>query len=408
MNLYSLNPHVHAAMKTYAKVFGALVGLSMLGAGCAASDTMTVSPTSTDSMNASGTAMMATTTSAMMAEPINLGFIAPLTGDASSIGVNNRAAAELAVEEVNAAGGVNGRKINMVYEDGKCAPTEATNAANKLMNVDKVIAIDGAVCSSETASFAPTAMQNKVIVISPGSSAPNLSNTGKYFFRTYPSDAFQGKFAAEYAYNVLKARKVAVLYHVTDWGRGLKDKFVARFQELGGEITSVEGQPQESRDYRTSLTKVKDANADLIYMPLYPDGATVAIKQYHDFGMQTPIYGGDTFADPKLQKSISSMASNVIYSEVITPTNAEFAAKMKTKTNSDQVGIASAQAYDNVKILAAAIAQVGTDPDKLADAIRAMHVQGVSGEISFDQNGDLMTANYHVKKIANGTATEVK
>ncbi len=407
MPMYSFNPLVHRTMKTYVKVFSALFGLSLLGAGCAAGDTMTGAVTST-SLNASGTAMMNVSSSAMMAAPIKLGFIAPLTGEASSIGLNNRAAAELAVEEVNAAGGINGRKIEMVYEDGKCAPTDATNAANKLMNVDKVVAIDGAICSSETAAFAPTAMQNKVIVISPGSSAPSLSNTGKYFFRTYPSDAYQGKFAAEYAYNVLKVRKVAVLYHITDWGTGLKDKFVARFQELGGEITSVEGQPQESRDYRTSLTKVKDANADLIYMPLYPDGATVAIKQYHDFGMQMPIYGGDTFADPKLQKNIKGLASNVIYSEVVTPANAEFASKMKAKTNSDQVGIASPQAYDNVKILAAAIAQVGTDPDKLADAIRAMHFQGVSGDVSFDKNGDLTTANYHVKKIANGTATEVK
>ena len=117
--------------------------------------------------------MMNVSSSAMMAAPIKLGFIAPLTGEASSIGLNNRAAAELAVEEVNAAGGINGRKIEMVYEDGKCAPTDATNAANKLMNVDKVVAIDGAICSSETAAFAPTAMQNKVIVISPGSSAPS-------------------------------------------------------------------------------------------------------------------------------------------------------------------------------------------------------------------------------------------
>lgn len=386
----------------YVKAFGALVGIALLGGGCAASDS------TMQGNNASGSAMVASGTAMMRAEPIKLGFIAPLTGDVSTLGTVARAAAELAVEEVNAAGGVNGRKIEMVYEDGKCNPSAATNAANKLMNVDKVVAINGGFCSSETAAFAPTAMQNKVVLISPVSSAPNLSATGKYFFRTYPSDAFQGRFAAEHAYNKLNVRKVAIIYHVSDWGTGLKDKFTERFQELGGQIILVEGQPQESRDYRTALTKIKAANPDLVWMPLYTDGAIVAMKQYKELNIQAPVYGGDAFADPKFQKEASGKAGSIIYSEVVTPTNEEFKRKLLAKVGGEQVGVGSPQAYDNVKILAAALTKAGTDPDALASAIREMRYQGVSGEITFDQNGDLTNANYVVKKIENGTATEVK
>ena len=171
--------------------------------------------------------------------PIKIGYIGPLTGDTSSIGTVNKAAIEIAVDEINKAGGINGQPLQVIYEDGQCNATTATNAASKLINLDKVSIIIGGLCSTETAAFGPMAMKNKVIVLSPGSSAPNLNQLGKYFFRSYPSDAFQGKFGAEYAYNEMGARKVAVLYHVSDWGTGIKNVFEVRFKELGGQIVDA-------------------------------------------------------------------------------------------------------------------------------------------------------------------------
>lgn len=340
-------------------------------------------------------------------EPIKIGFIGPLTGDASSLGTVARVAVELSAEEVNAAGGVNGSPLEVIYEDGQCNAKSGTNAANKLMNVDKVSAIIGGLCSSETAAFAPAAMENKTVVFSYCSSAPNLSNTGKYFFRSYPSDAYQGKFAAEYLYNTLGAKKVAILYHISDWGTGIKNVFASTFRGLGGEIIVEEGTPQDAREYKTQLSKIKAAKPDYIYMPTYPEGGIVAMKQLSELGIKIKVFGGDAWGDTKFQKEASGKG-DILYTEVATPPNEEFNAKILAKTGGEQVPICSSHAYDNVKILAQAMSKAGTDPDALQDELRRISYNGVSGGISFDQNGDVTAANYVVKRIENGAATEVK
>ncbi len=369
------------------KMFILVIGLACLGAGCATSLNAPVVPVANES--------------------VKLGFIGPLTGDVSTVGVGDRAAIALAIDEVNASGGINGRPLEMIYEDGKCTATDAANAANKLINIDHVIGIIGGLCSTETAAFAPTAMENKTMVISYGSSAPSLSNTGLYFDRTYPSDAYQGKFAADYVYNSLRARKVAILYHVSDAGTGLRDTFSKRFQELGGQIIDVEGLPQEARDYRTALTKIKAANPDAVFFPMYVDGAIVAVKQFTELGLNIPIYGIDAFGDPKFQKETASTSVPLFYSEVVTYQNEDFKQKLLAKTGSVQVAPAAAQAYDSVMILANALKKAGTDPDTLARTVRATEIEGVSGKIAFDQNGDLVQADYRVMQIDHGQAFTV-
>ncbi len=339
--------------------------------------------------------------------PIKVGFIGPLTGNAVSLGVAARSAVELATEEINAAGGVNGRKIEMIYEDGQCNPKAAVNAANKLIGVDKVSAIVGGLCSSETSAFAPQAMQNKAIVMSYCSSAPPLSSTGKYFFRDYPSDAFQGKFAAQYAYNTLGAKKVAVIYHIGDWGTGVKTVFEAEFKNLGGQIVVDEGTLPEARDYRTQLTKVKAANPDYLYLPLYPEGGTALINQLKEFSIKTKVLGADAWGDPKLQKDVSGKA-DILYVGPKTLLSDEFKSKLLNKTGGDQVPVCAPQAYDALYVLTKAMSQVGLDPDKLQDAIRKTDYAGVSGKIQFDQNGDMTIADYVVKRIQGGTEVEVK
>ncbi len=383
------------SMKGY--FIGALAFTMAIGAGCAGSTPASQQPT----------APAVPAAPAADTSPIKIGFIGPLTGDASSLGTVAQAAVQIAAEEVNAAGGVNGRPLQVIYEDGKCNPVAATSAANKLLNLDKVAAINGGLCSSETAAFGPTAMQNKTIVISYCSSAPTLTGLGTYFFRSYPSDAYQGKFAAEYAFNTLKAKKVAVVYHVTDWGNGLRNKFAARFKELGGEIVAEEGSPQDNKDYRTSLTKVKGLKPDLVYAPLYPDGGIAFMKQFAELGMKTKVYAGDAWADPKLIAEVSGKG-DVIFSEVVMPKSDEFNAKVLAKTGGKAVPICAAQSYDNIKLLAQVMTKFGTDPDKVAEALHGVQYKGVSGDVSFDQNGDLTVAQYVVKKIEGGKGIEVK
>jgi branched-chain amino acid transport system substrate-binding protein len=347
------------------------------------------------------------TETAIVTEPIKVGFIGPLTGDVSSIGTVNKAAAEIAVEEVNAAGGINGRPLEMIYEDGQCNAKTATNAANKLINMDRVSAIIGGFCSTETAAFGPMAMQNKVVAFSYGSSAPSLSQLGQYFFRSYPSDAFQGKFAAEYAYNTMGARRVAIVYHISEWGTGIKTVFESRFTALGGEVILSEGTPQESRDYRTIMSKVKGQNADLIYMPAYTDGSIVALKQAQELGIKTKFLGADAWSDPKMQREVSGKG-DFIFTAPLDVSPEDFRQKVQAKTGGKDVPVGTSNAYDNVKILAKVMQKVGTDTDKIEQELRQTQYDGVSGHIEFDAHGDVTAANYSVSRIQDGTAVKIE
>ncbi|MBI2484739.1 ABC transporter substrate-binding protein [Candidatus Uhrbacteria bacterium] len=339
-------------------------------------------------------------------EPITLGFIGPLTGDAASLGLASRAAVELAVEDVNQDGGVNGHRLEVIYEDGQCNPTAGTNAAAKLMNVDKVPLIIGGLCSSETSAFGPAAMQNKTVVLSYCSSAPSLSDLGKYFFRDYPSDLGQGKVAAEYAFEKLKAQNVAVLFHDTAWGTGLRDVFKGRFEELGGKIVSVDGAPQDSRDYRTVLTKIKNSAPDVIYFAGYPEGSIAALKQANELGITTQFLGGDAWDDPKLHTEVSGKGS---YRYVVPVANfpEDFKSRLLGKTGGEQVPICAPQAYDAVKVATEVLKAVGTDPDKIEQAMRKVNYYGVSGQIAFDEKGDLTSGSYAIREVRGGSSVEV-
>lgn len=339
--------------------------------------------------------------------PIRIGFIGPLTGDTSSLGQASKSSVEIAVNEINEAGGINGRHIEMIYEDGKCLTATALSAGQKLISFDKVTAIIGGLCSGETSAFIKQASEAKIPVISYCSSAPNLSQSGPYFSRTYPSDSYQGKFAAEYLFNTLKAKNVAVLYHISDWGTGIKDVFVKTFTDLGGKVVGVEGALQEVRDYKTQLTKIKSENIDYIYMPMYVDGSLVAVQQVQDLGIKVKLLGTDTWSDPKFVANVHKKA-DITYAGSTGNSNKEFQDKYLAKTNQEQVPICAPQAYDAINTLALALKNVGTDPEKLPSAIRSQDFQGVTGRVSFDSNGDINSVGYVVKKIADGKLIDVQ
>lgn len=338
--------------------------------------------------------------------PIKLGFIGALTGDVAALGQNSQKAVQYAVKQINDNGGINGQQVEMVYEDGGCKAQTASNAANKLLNVDKVSAIVGGLCSGETSAFAKVANDMKVPVVTYCSSAPALSQTGKYFFRTYPSDAFQGRFAAEYAYNVLKAKNVAVITSTSDWGNGLRDKFEARFKELGGKIVFTENTPDTNREFKTQLAKIKAAKPDLVYAALYSEAGGAFVAQYADAKLTTPIYGGDAWADTNFQKAVPATLK-VYFSESKTNISSDF--KTAYTATGGELTACAPQAYDAVQVVAKGITNAkSTDGDAVATAIRALNFVGVSGQINYDQNGDLTVAEYVVKKIEKGVATEVK
>ena len=341
---------------------------------------------------------------------IKLGFIGPLTGDVANVGQNAKAAVEIAVEEVNAQGGVNGRVLEMVYEDSQCDGATASNAVNKLINIDKVVMILGGACSGETLAFTGLAEQTQTPVLSYCSSAPAISQAGDFIFRNYPSDTFQGSFVADYVFNTLSKKNVAVLYVKSDWGNGIKDVFVNKFKELGGTIAVEEGYEQTARDLRTNLTKIKSAKPDLLYFLGYTEASIPGLKQVAELKLGLPILGGDTWDDSKIWTDVGVAGNGVMYTVASTKGGDEFKAKMQAKVGTNEIAVCSPTAYDGLKIMAQVLGQTGTaDRVAIKDALyQASYAGGVSFDnIRFDSNGDLVSANYIVKEVKDGVATPV-
>lgn len=337
--------------------------------------------------------------------PIRVGFIGPLTGDATSIGAASRAAVEMAVQNINAKGGIDGRSLDVIYEDGGCTDKMALSAADKLIHADKVSLILGGACSTETSGFAKVAMDAHVPVLSYCSSAPSLSQTGQYFFRDYPSDAYQGKFSAEYLYNMLGARRIAIIFHNNDWGQGVESVFKKRFTELGGSIVDIESTPQSARDYRTELTRVRAANPDYLYAPTYPEGGAVLLRQMHELGISLPVFGGDTWDDTKFWKDVAGLPIDIRFTKALSEPPADFTQSLLAKTGGTEVPLCAPQAYDMTFVMANALERSSTDADAFSRAMRATSYDGVSGHIAFDGNGDLISAMYATYRVAGGTAT---
>ncbi|MEA1929740.1 MAG: ABC transporter substrate-binding protein [Patescibacteria group bacterium] len=342
-------------------------------------------------------------------EPITIGFIGPLTGDGASIGQNAMAATQLAVEEVNEVGGIDGRLLEVIYEDGKCNGRDASNAANKLINVDEVPVILGGGCSSETSAFAGLAEQTETVVLSYCSTAPPLTEAGDYIFRNMPSDIYQGEFAADYVYNTLGVSKVAILFVKADWGVGISSQFVENFEELGGTITANEGYEQTARDLRSSLTKIKASEPELLYFVGYSEASIPGLKQARELGLDMPILGADAWDDPKIWADAGEAAEGISFVKPEAQNVEKYRVKMQEKTGSDEIGLCSPTAYDGVYILSQVMNDVGTDSTAIKDALYQVEYTGgvFSSEVRFDENGDVLGANYIVKKVSNGVATKI-
>lgn len=337
-------------------------------------------------------------------EPIKIGLVAPMTGEAASYGEAAFGGATLAVKEINDAGGIKGRKIELVVEDDQCSSAGA-NAITKLVSVSDVTAFIGPVCSASAGPGLPIAQNDKTPVILIGASAPALTKVGDYIFRNYPSDAFQGKFAAEFVYNTLGKKKTAVIFVKNDWGQGIRDVFVERYKQLGGEIVYDEGVVQDATDLRTQITKAKTANPEILYFPVYPQNGVAGLKQIKQLGLTATVVGGDAF----VEKTIIELpeAEGVLYTEGKINNPDGFQTKVKQLTGKN-TNIITPYAYDAIKILARVMEKVGTNQKAIRDELaKTVYRDSIAVPVvEFDANGDLKAADFAVKVIRGGTSVE--
>jgi branched-chain amino acid transport system substrate-binding protein len=324
--------------------------------------------------------------------PIKVGVYADLSGQTSSFGQSTKNGIQMATDELNKAGGINGRQFQLIIEDDQGLPAQAATVVTKLINQDQVHAILGEVASSNSLAAAPKAQEAKVPMITPSSTNPKVTQVGDYIFRVCFIDPFQGEVMAKFAANTLKAKTSAILIDVNaDYSRGLAQFYEENFLKLGGKIIQKQSYTQTDQDFSGQLTAIRAANPDVIFVPGYYGQVGVIAKQAKQLGIKAPLLGGDGWDAPQLFQ-LGGEALNGAYManhysvDDPSPLVKKFASDYTARFGTAPDAIA-ALAYDAMKVLADAIKRSGTTADsvKLRDAIASTaNFPGVTGNISIN------------------------
>ena len=324
---------------------------------------------------------------------IIVGYYGDLTGRTASFGTSTKNGVEMAIDEINKAGGIMGRQVRVIVEDDQGEPNKAATVVSKLVNQDRVHAVLGEVASSNSLAAAPKAQEARIPMISPSSTNPNVTQVGDYIFRVCFIDPFQGDVMARFAANNLKAKRAAILYDFNaDYSRGLREFFTRSFKGLGGEIVAEQSYTQGDRDFSGQLTQIRAANPDVIYVPGYYGEVGVIANQSKQLGIKAPLLGGDGWDSPQLwELGGASLNGNYISNHYSvddpSPAIQKFVADYKGRYKILPDALA-ALGYDSMKVLADAIQRAGgTEGPKLRDAIaQTKNFAGVTGSISIDKD----------------------
>jgi branched-chain amino acid transport system substrate-binding protein len=340
---------------------------------------------------------------------IVIGEYGSMTGAEATFGQSTHNGIMLAVDELNAAGGIDGRKIRVVTEDDQSKAEEAANAVTKLISSDDVTAIIGEVASSSSLAAAPICQQAKVPMISPSSTNPGVTKVGDYIFRMCFIDTYQGPALARFVAEDLKAKRVAIFTDVrSDYSTGLGQGFEQVFTTLGGSIVARQSYGKGDSDFRSQLTAFKAAKPDVILVPgYYNDVAPIAV-QARDLGITVPLVGGDGWESPKLleiggRALDGCMYSNHYHSDDPAPGVREFVTKYRERYGAKPDSLA-ALGYDAMRLLGDAMRRAGPgfDRAKLRDAIAATRdFPVVTGVITFDENRNPVGKRLVIEEIRN-------
>jgi branched-chain amino acid transport system substrate-binding protein len=342
-------------------------------------------------------ALAAATAALTAQETIKIGEYASLTGKEASFGQQSHKGLTLAIEEINAAGGALGRKLELFTEDNQTKPGESATAAKKLISRNKVVALIGEVASGRSLEAAPIAQAAKIPMIAPAATNPKVTQTGNYIFRVCFIDPFQGTVMAKFAQNDLKAKRVAILSSVSNaYSVGLAKFFKETFVANGGLVVSEKNFSEGDKDFKAQLTAVKAANVDAIFVPSYYTEAALIARQARDLGLTVPLFGGDGWVADQLLEIGREALNGCYYSTHFSPENQDpivqtFVKRFKARWGANENPDAfAALGYDAAFVLVDAIKRAGTtDGPKLRDALAATkNFAGVTGVTNIDANRD--------------------
>lgn len=333
-------------------------------------------------------------------DTIRVGMIASLSGPEKPWGEESVNGARLVIDEFNAAGGVNGKKIELIVEDTAGDPAQGKSATERLIGERKVVAILGEIASGVTAPSAQVAQEKGVPIISPGSTRIDLANIGNMFFRVCYTDDFQGAMMAKFAYEKLGLRNVAVL---TDkklpYSTGLSDAFKTVFTSLGGKIATEAFYEKDQTDFKGQLTNIKAANPDGLFCSGYFTEIGPIARQKRDVGLDVPMFGGDGWDSSELLQAggegiIGSYYSNHYSNLEDRPEVKAFVEAFKKRYGREPANAMGALGYDAAAVLCDALKRAtGYDSKSIRDAIAATKdFQGVSGSITIGPDGNAQKA----------------
>jgi branched-chain amino acid transport system substrate-binding protein len=332
-------------------------------------------------------------------ETYKIGVVGPFTGDGAQFGEMIRMGVEMKAHEINEAGGINGVMLELELQDDKGDPKEAANVAQKLGSNPDVLAVIGHFNSSCSLAGKEIYNQMKVLQLSPGSTNVNVCEGGDWTFRNVYRDDYQGYFIADYIKNVLGYEKVAVFFDNDDYGRGLKDAFCERADEIGLKVVAEEAYVRDTQEYTPQLTQIRTKEPDIIFISGLYANAAMILTQAKNLDIQTPFIGGDGLLSSDLLKNAGSAAEGTIITCPFLPTvedekTRNFVDAFEKKYN-EKPDAWAALSYDAVGIVAEAIAEVGTDRTAIRDYVASLDspenaYEGVTGMTYFDENGDVM------------------
>ncbi len=322
---------------------------------------------------------------------IVVGYYGDLTGRTSNFGQSTKNGVLMAADEINKAGGINGRQVQIISEDDEGRPEKAATVATKLIDQDRIVALLGEVASGNSLAAAPKAQAAHIPMISPSSTNPAVTQVGDYIFRVCFIDPFQGEVMAKFAFNTLKAKKAAIMLDFNSpYSRGLTDFFEAAFKKFGGQIVSKQSYTQGDRDYKGQLTAIRSDSPDVIYVPGYYGEVGVIAKQAKQLGINVPLLGGDGWDATQLwdlggDSLNGDFISNHYSVDDPSPSIQKFVADYKGRYGRVPDALA-ALGYDAMRVLADSIKRAGTtEGPKLRDAIaQTKNFGGVTGTISID------------------------
>lgn len=337
---------------------------------------------------------------AQAADPLVIGFSAPLTGDYAEYGNNFKRAIELHVEQINAAGGVAGRPLEIVESDDRSDSAQTTAVAQRYVNDSSILAVIGSFASTPSMAAAPIYERGGLVQLCPSCSHPDFAPLGTYMFRNTTTQAIEAPAIADYVVETLQAETVMVVYRQDDWGLSASGNFIARAEELGAEIVANEAFLETERDFRPVITQLRSLSPDVLHVAMFFTEAAILAQQLQAAGIDIPVVTTTSMFNPQYIVLGGEAVEGHIVPATFFPGNpAENVQAFVTEYES-RYGIApdsfAAIAYDSLGIIAAAIAHIDANGGEITreairDAIHEMEpYDGVSGVAAFNEVGDVV------------------